>query len=265
MHHTAHQAAARVAFNTGQIATARTELATSVDLARRAEEDQERSIRARADTSTPVYFTFGLAAFTEWIAGYPEAAGRYREECVSRAELTDDPVARQLARYFDAWSAAWNGDFEGSLRTIRRSLDEPADAQSPYFRRAARVLSSWSSAHLGDSATSLRHIETALSDMVATKALPWASYALALRAEILLLTGDVDAARHAVIEALDRVIPPLESEPYIAEIFRIRGQILMADPSSASAGLKVLREGIGLARKQGAGGFEQRLRSVLAG
>lgn len=258
--HTAHQAAARVAFNTGQITVARAELSTCLDIISCTRVEEAAASWAH-DTVAPRYFTLGLAAFTEWIVGDASAADMLIDQCRAESEYLDDPVARQLPLYLGAGIAMWSNDYQRCLQLVDRSLREPEHLQAPYFRSAAQVLRASSVAHLGDPVAGLRDITTAYGLMVETKALPWTAYAQALHAEVLLLAGDRVAALTVSAEAVAAIAS--DGDPYAAEILRIHGGILAADPASVAVAIEVLHEGVRLAQDQGAHGFLRRLRTTL--
>ena len=118
----------------------------------------------------------------------------------------------------------------------------------------------WLVAGRGDPEAGLRDVQVALDQMASLGALPWVTYAYALRAEILMWCGDVEQARRAITDAASGA--SLESDPYGPEVLRIHAEILAAAPHTADGAQAVLDEGLRLAAEQGAGCFASRLRAV---
>lgn len=254
--HDAHQALARVAFNTGRLEEAR--VALDVCLTTIHEHDL---VDGRDGSSVaPRWFSVGLSGFVAAIAGDSELAHALADECRSRATALQDPVACQTADYFAAWVAALDGDLDGALRAVDQSLSYRPELLSPYFRCVAGVLRAWLVAARGDPVAGLRDVDAALDHMASLGALPWVAYAYSLRAEILLWCGEVERARRAITDAVARA--SLESDPYGPEVLRIHAEILAADPHTAPGAQALLDEGLRLATEQGSSRFASRLRAA---
>lgn len=254
--HDAHQALARVAFNTGRLEESRTALEVCL-----------RTIRAHdlvdgvdGSSLAPRWFSVGLAGFAAAIAGHPESARALADECRTRATALRDPVARQTSDYLAAWVAAWEGDLDAALESVDQSLSYQPELLSPYFRSVAGVLRGWLVAGRGDPEAGLRDLDVALDQMASLGALPWVAYAYSLRAEVLLWCGDIEQARRSISDAVQGAAP--EDDPYGPEILRIRAEVLAADPHTAPGARALLEEGLRLAEAQGAGGFASRLRDA---
>ena len=254
--HDAHQALARVAFNTGRLEEAR----AALDVCLTTIHEHDLVDGGNGSSVAPRWFSVGLAGFAASIAGDSPAAQALADECRSRATALQDTVARQTADYLAAWVAAWDGDLDGALHAVDRSLSHRPELLSPYFRSVAGVLRAWLVAGRGDPEAGLRDVQVALDQMASLGALPWVTYAYSLRAEILLWCGDVEQARRAITDAASGA--SLESDPYGPEVLRIHAEILAADPHTADGAQALLDEGLRLAAEQGAGRFASRLRAV---
>ncbi len=254
--HDAHQALARVAFNTGRLEEAR----AALDVCLATIHDHGLVDGVDGSTVAPRWFSVGLAGFAASIAGDSELAHELADECRSRATALQDTVARQTADYLAAWVAAWEGDLDTALNAVDQSLSHRPETLSPYFRCVAGVLRAWLVAGRGDPEAGLRDVEAALEQMASLGALPWVTYAYSLRAEILLWCGDVEHAKHAITDAVQGAT--LESDPYGPEVLRIHAEILAADPCTTQGAQALLDEGLCLASEQGAGRFASRLRAA---
>jgi DNA-binding SARP family transcriptional activator len=262
LRHLAHQAAARIAFNTGQIDVARAEVTICLEvLDAAASTPFDRPGVPPVTGVAPSWFTIGLAAFVARVAGDHAAAGLLVRRCLRAAEESHDPVAGQLAHYYAGFIAAWDGRYAEAERHLEASAQGAPEQQSPYFRHSAEAVRGWVLARQGDPVVGLRTMDVAVAAMAGVRALPWMAYAEALRAEARLLTGDVEGARAAASAARARLAPA--GEPYAPDVLRILGETLAADPATRQDAVAVLQEGISLARAQGALGFVPGLVAAL--
>ena len=254
--HDAHQALARVAFNTGRLKDSREEL----DVCLRTIHEHDLVDGADRSSVAPRWFSVGLAGFAAAIAGDSAMAHALADECRTLTTALQEPVARQTADYLAAWVDAWEGHVDEALHSVDESMSHGPELMSPYFRSVAGVLRAWLVAGRGDPEAGLRDVEAALDLMASLGALPWVTYAYSLRAEILLWRGDVEHARHAIADAVHGA--SLDSDPYGPEILRIHAEILAADPHTRPGAQALLDEGFRLATEQGAGRFVSRLRTA---
>ena len=91
----------------------------------------------------------------------------------------------------------------------------------------AKVYEGWADAHLGRRADGLRQIEEAIDTLRRMRTDQALSQILGIKAEISLLSGDLEGGLKAIGEALE-IVGRTEERYYESELWRLRGELQLA-------------------------------------
>jgi class 3 adenylate cyclase/tetratricopeptide (TPR) repeat protein len=239
----------------GDIAAARREFRACMDAdeASRLGPAETFDIAVPAGLAGPVF-----VAIAEYIGGDAGTAGRLRERAITVAGELDTPFAWQVAMFFSAWLAALEDDPRACRAYIERGQEAVGEHVFPVFAAASPPLLTWAVGRLGDeqAAERLDSILRRLEEM-GLRALSHFFYGL--RADLLAVRGDLVAAVQAFEEAI-LVSDAIEERFYLAELRRRRGELLVRLGREAEGRAELL-DALTLARRQGAGAFERRIRT----
>jgi adenylate cyclase len=129
------------------------------------------------------------------------------------------------------YHAAILAQFEGNPAEVERlasdAIELSARQNFALWLAGAEVLRGWARSACGATAEGLAWIEGGIEDWMATSAILWVSYFLALKAEALYLADRTSEALEAINEA-EAVAERLEERYWRAELHRLRGVFLAA-------------------------------------
>jgi predicted ATPase len=136
-----------------------------------------------------------------------------------------------------------------------------------FWMAGARVLNGWALVELGAAAEGARLLRQGLRDWAATDSVTYQTYFLGLLAEVLGKQGKHEEASRVVEEAL-ALVPSTEERLYEAELYRLRGELLLGAGEPEAAVLQRAEESFRLAldvgRRQGAKSLQLRAAMSLA-
>jgi tetratricopeptide (TPR) repeat protein len=238
----------------GEIAAARREFQACIDT-----DEASRLGPAEAfDIAVPAGLAGRVfAAIAEYIGGDADEAGRLRERAIAAAGELDTPFAWQVAMFFSAWLAALEDDPGGCRGYVERGQAAVGEHVFPVFAAASPPLLAWALGRLGDERAAAR-LEAAIRRLETMGMKALSHFFHGLRADLLAVRGDLEAALEAFEEAI-AVSDAIDERFYLSELRRRRGELLVRLGREAEGRAELL-DALTLARRQGAGAFEQRIR-----
>ena len=185
-------------------------------------------------------FAAAYGAHACWLLGHDEAARRYRNRAIARAEELDHPHSLALALAYAGITCQLCGESEEMLQCVRRLEDLCTRYDFAYYREWATVLQGWFSGGI-DGADQIRGAVGRLRKQGALVRHP---YYLSLLAETLINVGRTDAAG-AVLDAAKAAAAAHEDRWWVPELWRLDAR---RHPGPRGEGL--LRRAIALADEQ---------------
>jgi adenylate cyclase len=148
-------------------------------------------------------------------------------EAISLAKELNDMHSLALALYHAAILANLEGNPAEVERLASDTIELSARQNFAFWLAGGEVLRGWARSACGDTAEGLARIEGGIEDWMATSAILWVSYFLALKAEALYLADRTSEALEAINEA-EAVAERLEERWWCADLHRLRGVFLAA-------------------------------------
>jgi class 3 adenylate cyclase/tetratricopeptide (TPR) repeat protein len=202
-----------------------------------------------------------FAAVAEYLGGDAEAAESFHERAITIAEELDTPFGWQVAMFFSGWLAALRDDPQACRAYMARGQEAVGEHVFPVFAAASPPMLTWALGRLGDEEAAER-LDGILRRLDALGVRALSHFFHGLRADLLADRGDVEAALSAFEESI-AVSDAIEERFYLAELRRRRGELLLRS-GREDAGQAELLDALRLARDQGAGAFERRIRETLS-
>jgi hypothetical protein len=142
---------------------------------------------------------------------------------------------------FDDWLMHYrHGDWPESLRQARKCLGSPLVGQVAHFRASARIRCAWSEGAVDDLSSALLSASTAAEDARQAGLPVIAAQAALVRADILIRTGDLDAADRILADTVDIVMDPSCGVPLQADWHVKAGLLAIARGRLSSASEQLL-------------------------
>jgi tetratricopeptide (TPR) repeat protein len=179
------------------------------------------------DLDTPVIRCLCFKALSEWHLGEIASCKGTMAEAISLAKELNDMHSLALALYHAAILANLEGNPAEVERLASDTIELSARQNFAFWLAGGEVLRGWARSACGDTAEGLARIEGGIEDWMATSAILWVSYFLALKAEALYLADRTSEALEAINEA-EAVAERLEERWGCADLHRLRGVFLAA-------------------------------------
>jgi len=179
------------------------------------------------DLDTPVIRCLCFKALSEWHLGEIASCKGTMAEAISLAKELNDMHSLALALYHAAILANLEGNPAEVERLASDTIELSARQNFAFWLAGGEVLRGWARSACGDTAEGLARIEGGIEDWMATSAILWVSYFLALKAEALYLADRTSEALEAINEA-EAVAERLEERWWCADLHRLRGVFLAA-------------------------------------
>ena len=142
---------------------------------------------------------------------------------------------------FDDWLMHYrHGDWPESLQQARRWFDAPLVSQVAHFRAGAGIRCAWSEVAVDDLSSALLSASTAAGDARQAGLPVIAAQAALVSADILIRTGDLDAADRILADTVDIVMDPSCGVPLQADWHVKAGLLAIARGRLSSASEQLL-------------------------
>jgi DNA-binding winged helix-turn-helix (wHTH) protein/tetratricopeptide (TPR) repeat protein len=245
------------AFSRGAFEEARRHFRTAMTLYDR---DRHAGMAAMYGSHDPAVCGGMFAGRASAIMGLADESARLGEEAVTLARSLDHPFSLGLALTFRAASAQALGDHDAA---VAHADEATTIAREQGFRLMlgwCLAVSGWAAVQRGDGDRGGAWIDEAIATTRATGSDQFLSYLMASRAEAYLAAGRPGEALQATRDGIAAVARTSERF-YEAELYRLRGEALLATDGDASAASVALRKAVDVATRQGASLFA--LRSAI--
>jgi len=201
-----------------------------------------------------------------WLQGHPDQATRTVESCINEAQSINHAVT--LCNAFAQGAcpiALLTGDLEAAERSVTMLLDRAERSGLCFWQVDARCFEGVLLLRRGDVARGLDILRNVLDEFYSAMSHTRYDAFLGEFAEALGRLGDVPGGLAALDCALDRS-ERTEGRWYVAELQRIRGELLLLEgaPGAAAAAEGHFWQSLDWARRQGALSWELRAATSLA-
>jgi predicted ATPase len=202
---------------------------------------------------------FGAVAL--WLLGYPDQAARQSDAAVTMSRA-QSPSSQTVALHFATMVQQLRRDAMRARAYAQASGDIAAEHGLAFWLAGAAVLGGWARAASGAAAEGAVDLRQGLEDWRATGSVTYETYYLGLLAEVLGGLGQTEAAGRVVDEAL-ALVRQTGEELYEAELFRLRGELVLLGPAEPTPPLLERAEedfnlALDVARRQEAKSLELR-------
>jgi serine/threonine protein kinase len=179
------------------------------------------------EVTAPAVSCLVFRATSEWHLGEIASCRVTMAEAISLAKELHDMHSLAHTLYHAAILAQFEGNPAEVERLASDAIELSARQNFALWLAGAEVLRGWARSACGATAEGLAWIEGGIEDWMATSAILWVSYFLALKAEALYLADRTSEALEAINEA-EAVAERLEERYWRAELHRLRGVFLAA-------------------------------------
>ncbi len=137
-----------------------------------------------------------------------------------------------------------------TLRTTAGELIELSERHNAtYWALWARPMLGWIRAQAGEVESGIRQMDESTQVLKNQRANLWVPQTLLLEAEIFGHAGQHDRA-HRLLDEAQALIEPLDQRFYEAELYRVRGLVILAEGADRATGIANLDRSIEVARRQ---------------
>jgi predicted ATPase len=198
-----------------------------------------------------------IGALASWVLGYPDQALQTMDETLTHA--------RELAHPF---SVAQTLLFSAQLRQLRREPHEAREQADAALALCAEhgldaygiwslLPRGWALAQLGQVSDGIADIRKALEGRLATGTRAVLPRFLASLGEAYGMAGRIDDGLEAMEQAI-QTVQDNDERLYEAEVYRLKGELLVTQSSDLAAAEACFRQAIDVARRQRAKSWELR-------
>ena len=198
-----------------------------------------------------------MSSWTRWLLGFPTQALARVQQAVDLVHATGNLVGT-LQIYLDIAMVHQHRRDVGAVEQFTQSIFYRIGRQNlVYWRAAATVLNGWARIQRGEYHGGIQQIQSGQDAMNAIGMRISRPYGLAHLSEGLAKAGDNEGALQLLDEALS-LIHSGADRYYLAEILRLRGELLAQKPAQEMAAEEVFLEAVNVAQSQHARMWELR-------
>jgi predicted ATPase len=224
---TAYSAAVAVAFFGGEFAPAHALIAHSRDLY---DPGQQGSVIAQyGDDPRVIWPSFG--ALVLWMRGYPDQALQRSQDALTAAAKLAHPFIQVFALTFAAVFHQLRREARLTHERAEASIRVSTEQGFPFWLAMGMILQGWARADQGQRAEGLAQIGEGLEALRTSGAHLWWLYVLGLQAEAHAKGGQPEEGLIVLEEAFALAGTDGEQRWYEAELYRLRGELLLTSIS----------------------------------
>ena len=198
-----------------------------------------------------------------WFLGYPDQASRIGQESLVLARALAHPFSLTYVMYYDALRYAAARQSGEVLERAKATIVSCREYHVDYWYRFATILLGWARGAHGDVEAGIAQICDGLDMVEAASTVLMRPHYLTLLAELYAKAGDVERGLELLVEAL--AAAGAHGEHWCeAEIYRVRGELLLASGAGTSAVEALFQRAIEIAQAQQARSLELRAATSLA-
>jgi tetratricopeptide (TPR) repeat protein len=196
--------------------------------------------------------------------GYPEQARAKMVQALNLAQTIEHPITLASALHCAAEVHRQRGEAQASLECAERELELSGEQGFPLWFALAQIYRGWALARLGHHGEALATIPKGIADYRATGAEMAVPIFLGLLAEAYHQAGKTDEGLHVLEEAITIVQRVDDRSSGAADLYRLRGDLLLLAGSRHHEAEASLRRALEIARGQQAKSLELRATMSLA-
>lgn len=219
----AHMAIGMPLFYIPDLRTARSHLEQGIALYDR----QQHSYLATIYGQDPGVTIHAYLAWTLWLLGYSDQALRQAEEARVLAEAIAHPYSQAFALMFEAWLRVLRREPQHAQERATAAMAVAAEHGFPYLVTAAKMSYGWARAAQGDTEDGVLNMREALERHQEKDEELGRPYDLVLLAQVHFQCGKCEVA-HGLLDEARAVIERTGEHVYEAEIYRLKGQLVLA-------------------------------------
>lgn len=202
-------------------------------------------------------FSLSLASHALWHLGYPDQALERSQRAIALAEELSHRFTQAIALAYAAMLHQFRRDRESADERAQEAVAVSAEHGFPYYRAWGTIIRGWALAERGEVEEGIARMRQGMAGMRATGAELRRSYYLALLAEARGRAGHTDEGLALLEEAL--TVSEGSGERWKdAELYRLKGELLMAQGGSEREAEAAFRQALDVARLQAARALELR-------
>jgi tetratricopeptide (TPR) repeat protein len=201
-----------------------------------------------------------IGAWALWYRGYPDQALQRCLDALELAQQIPNPYTLADPMIFRAELHHLRGEVAQALEWAESVIELATEQGFPYWRARASIVRGWALAEQGQPVEGIAAIRQGMQDYRATGGEFLIPYFMALLAESLGTSGEVDAAL-AVLSDAQAIVRQTGEGLYAPELHRLQGLFRLSQPSEAQA---CFREAIAVAAAQCSRSLELRAALDLA-
>jgi predicted ATPase len=256
----AHSALGSVTFDMGKLLPAREHKEAAISLY-----DPARHRPFAVDTSFDVKgYALSYVAMTDWLLGYPDQALKRANEAVEYTQALSHPLSLVGVEFFLGTVQQFRHEAGAAQKAAERAIALSTEHGFAFWLGVATILRGSAMAQQGLNEVGIAQMEEGLSAYRSTGAETGGPRWLSWLAEACIESGRLNDGLTVLGEALDGV-NETEGRQYEAEIYRLRGELLLKqDHSNAAEAQKCFERAIEIAGNQSAKSLELRATTSLA-
>jgi DNA-binding winged helix-turn-helix (wHTH) protein/predicted ATPase len=178
-----------------------------------------------------------FAAWALWLLGEPDQATDRIHEALKLAREIEEPLSLAHARLFGAILHQLRREPEAAIELATAAIDISNEHGLVLYRAMATIMQGWALSEYGRHAEAIERINYGLEALQTTATELVRPHFLGLLAEALLSAGRYDEAVEKLREGLDLAERGGERY-YEAELYRLKGEILLKKAGWVDRGLK---------------------------
>jgi predicted ATPase/class 3 adenylate cyclase len=201
-----------------------------------------------------------IGAWALWYRGYPDQALQQCLDALELAQQIPNPYTLADPMIYRAELHQLRGEVAQARQWAESVIVLATEQSFPYWHARASMLRGWTLAEQGQPAEGIAAMRQGMLDYQATGGEFLKPYFMALLAESLGKSGEVEAAL-AVLDEAQAIVRQTGENFYAPELYRLQGLFRLQQPSDAQA---CFGQAIALAAEQGSRSLELRAALDLA-
>jgi predicted ATPase len=176
------------------------------------------------------------AAWVLWLLGYPDQALQRSQEARTLAHASSHPFTLAWAQGFAAMLHQFRREGEACQAQAGAAMTLSAEHEFPLFLALGTILRGWARAPQGMVDSGLTQLQQDIASLQTLEAEVFLPYCLSLLAGAFATAGQIEPGLQMLAEAL-AVVDRYGIRWWEAEIYRLQGELLLAQGSQRDAAL----------------------------
>jgi tetratricopeptide (TPR) repeat protein len=255
----AHRALATTVYRRGRFAECRDHARSGID---RFCKSRERSFVTGLLGDDPGIDCRCLLAVSQWHLGHVAAALAAQKDALAIARSAATPHGLAVAYYLAAYLYDFMRDFDASKDIAQLMVEISTEYGFRWWLAAGLIRRGWAIGMLGDAEAGSNDVAAGLRLWHACGAEVGLPYWSALAAQIATKRGDMRSATELLDDAIVRM-NTTDERWWEAEIYRLKGEVLLMQGESESTAVNYLQTARDLARRSGSRSLELKANLTL--